>query len=128
MLKSVSLTKRWDLCYLGSMCLRPHAESIDPWAMRSAWSQPIDLRQLFQALKQGSDLGIHCHLKCSPISGGLKPIWLDVGAKTVPGEPFTNIRIEAPVAVFNYLSIPTEVALKCQGGLMLGLKALINPR
>lgn len=115
-------------CPLGSMCLRPHAESMDPWAMRSAWSQPIDLQQLFQWLKQGSDLGVHCHLKCNPISGGLKPVWLNVGAKIAPEEHFTNIQIEAPVAVLNFLPIPTEVALRCQGGLMLGLKGLINPR
>lgn len=110
----------------GIMRLRPHPESNDPWAMRSAWSAPVHLPQLFQELATSSP--VFCHLKCSPVSGGLKPVWLNVGAVKNWGDCFANIQIQSPVIVRNFLPVPSDVELRCQKGIMLGLRGSIYPR
>lgn len=55
-------------------------------------------------------------------------MWLNVGAVKDFGDCFADIQVESPVIVHNFLPVPSEVELRCQKGLILGLRGSINPR
>eukprot|EP00803_Ostreobium_quekettii_P009393 evm.model.scf_204.12 EVM.evm.TU.scf_204.12 scf_204:78769-93194(-) len=113
----------------GWICIRPCPESTDPWALQCAWSQPVVLQELYGMLRDGRNgLGVLSHLRCDPTAGGVKPVWLFLGAKRSREGSLSQLHILPPVVVRNYLPVPTDVSLLVAPQSTPGPKARVEPR
>lgn len=110
------------------MALRPQIESSNKYALKCAWSNYIEFRNIPKLNDLKNKKIYFCHLKCVPTAGGLKPIWLYLSLSLDRTKTITEFTIKAPVVVYNYLPLPTDVILKCQNGQIPGLKGKINPK
>ena len=87
------------------------------------------LKELYQMLHDGHHgLGVFSHLRCNPIAGGVKPVWLYLGAKLSQDGRYAQLCIQPPVIVRNYLPVPTDVLLMLAPHHIPGPKARVQPR